>query len=55
MPRISALTGCSSGFHRMAAAADGSDRAASFSAGDPRTLRAVAHSTRPDTIEACRR
>ncbi len=39
----------------MAAAADGSARAASFSAGDPKTLRAVAHSTRPDTIGECRR
>ena len=48
------LIGCSSGFHAMAAAAVGSARAVSFSIGEPRTLRAVAHNTRPDSNGACR-
>jgi hypothetical protein len=55
MPSTSALIGCRNGFHRMAAAAVGSVRATIFSAGDPRTLRALAHSTRPDSSAGCRR
>ena len=55
MPRSSALIGCRNGFHWMAATAVGSASAASRSAGDPSTLRAVAHSTRPDSSDGCRR
>ena len=55
MPSSSALAIRSSGFHRAAAAAAGSARAASRSAGDPATLPAVEHNTRPDSSEGCRR
>ena len=54
IPRASAPSSCIIGFHRMAVATVGSERAASFSAGDPWTLPAVAHNTRPDNRGACR-
>ena len=55
VPNASALTRYSTGFHRRAAAITGTMRAASSSVRDPRTPRAVEHSTRPETSGACRR
>ena len=55
VPKASAPIRCSIGFQRSAAATAGTARAASCSAGDPRALRAVEHSTRPDTSAGCRR
>ena len=55
IPSTSAPARARTGFHRMAAAVVGSARAASISVGDPRTLPAVQHSTRPDSSGACRR
>jgi hypothetical protein len=55
VPKTSAPTRCTTGFHHRAAATGGAASAASCSAGDPRTSRAVEHSTRPDTSATCRR
>ena len=54
VPKASAFIRCTNGFHCRAEAIVGAARAASRSAGDPRTLVAVEHNTRPDNREACR-